>query len=159
MLKSFTAIANAIRTAVGGLLQVTGPSAGTTRTMTVPDANFTAARTDAGQTFTGNQTINGMLTTAYIAKQISYTDGDATPSVSNGSLMLVANSSPTSITNFDDGVSGQIIVLKFEDSNTTITRDNAYLAGGTNFTSTAHDTLTLIKLSSFWFEVSRSANS
>jgi hypothetical protein len=29
--------------------------------MTVPDANFTAARTDAGQTFTGNQAVNGAL--------------------------------------------------------------------------------------------------
>lgn len=54
MLKSCAAIANAIRTAVGGLLQVTGPSAGTTRTMTVPDANFTAARTDAGQAYLWN---------------------------------------------------------------------------------------------------------
>lgn len=38
-----------------GILQVAGPAAGTTRTMTTPDANFTAARTDAGQTFTGIQ--------------------------------------------------------------------------------------------------------
>lgn len=44
-----------------GVLQVSGPSAGTTRVMTVPDANFTAARTDAGQTFTGNQQINGLV--------------------------------------------------------------------------------------------------
>lgn len=43
MLKAFSAVANAIRTAVGGLLQIVGPTAGTTRTMTVPDANFTAA--------------------------------------------------------------------------------------------------------------------
>jgi hypothetical protein len=39
-----------------GVLQVTGPAAASTRVMTVPDANFTAARTDAAQTFTGNQT-------------------------------------------------------------------------------------------------------
>jgi len=49
-------------TSTTGQLQITGPGAGTTRTMTVPDANFTAARTDAGQTFTGNQTISGSLT-------------------------------------------------------------------------------------------------
>lgn len=58
MLKSFSAITNAIRTAVGGLLRVAGPSAGTTRTMTVPDADFTVARADAAQTLTGNQTIS-----------------------------------------------------------------------------------------------------
>lgn len=42
--------------ATTGVLQVTGPSAGVTRVMTTPDANFTAARTDAAQTFTGTQT-------------------------------------------------------------------------------------------------------
>jgi hypothetical protein len=39
-----------------GLLQIAGPGAGTTRTMTVPNANFSAARIDAAQTFTGLQT-------------------------------------------------------------------------------------------------------
>lgn len=39
-----------------GLLQVAGPGAGVTRVMSVPDANFTAARTDAAQTFSGSQT-------------------------------------------------------------------------------------------------------
>jgi hypothetical protein len=41
-----------------GVMQITGPAAASTRVMTVPDANFTAARTDAAQTFTGNQTFN-----------------------------------------------------------------------------------------------------
>lgn len=48
-------------TATTGQLQITGPGAGTTRTMTVPDANFTAARTDAAQAFTGNQTFNDAI--------------------------------------------------------------------------------------------------
>lgn len=39
--------------ATTGILQVTGPAAASTRVATVPDANFTVARTDAGQTFTG----------------------------------------------------------------------------------------------------------
>jgi len=47
--------------ATTGLLQIAGPGAATTRVMTTPDANFTAARTDAGQTFTGQQIINGNL--------------------------------------------------------------------------------------------------
>ena len=38
-----------------GVLQVTGPAAAQTRVMTTPDANFTVARTDTGQTFTGSQ--------------------------------------------------------------------------------------------------------
>ena len=44
--------------ATTGILQVTGPTAGTTRVVTVPDANFTAARTDAAQSFTGSQTLS-----------------------------------------------------------------------------------------------------
>ena len=47
--------------ATTGILQVTGPAAASTRVATVPDANFTVARTDAAQTFTGNQRINGFL--------------------------------------------------------------------------------------------------
>ena len=43
--------------ATSGVLQVSGPAAASTRVMTVPDANFTAARTDASNSFTGNQTI------------------------------------------------------------------------------------------------------
>jgi hypothetical protein len=45
--------------ATTGVLQITGPLASTTRVMTTPNANFTIARTDAAQSFTGNQTFNG----------------------------------------------------------------------------------------------------
>lgn len=44
--------------ATSGVLQVVGPAAASTRVMTVPNANFTAARTDAAQTFTGTQTFS-----------------------------------------------------------------------------------------------------
>jgi hypothetical protein len=43
--------------ATTGILQITGPSAGATRVATVPNANWTAARTDAAQSFTGDQTL------------------------------------------------------------------------------------------------------
>jgi hypothetical protein len=43
--------------ATNGLLQIAGPAAAATRIMTVPDANFTVARTDAVNSFTGNQTL------------------------------------------------------------------------------------------------------
>lgn len=47
---------NAVKSnATTGVMQITGPAAAATRVMTIPDANFTAARTDAAQTFTGNQ--------------------------------------------------------------------------------------------------------
>lgn len=39
--------------ATTGYMTITGPTAGNGRAMTIPDADFTVARTDAGQTFTG----------------------------------------------------------------------------------------------------------
>jgi hypothetical protein len=51
-------VRNVRAAATTGILQVSGPTAGTTRTVTVPDANFTAARTDAAQSFTGDQTLS-----------------------------------------------------------------------------------------------------
>jgi len=48
--------------ATTGVLQVAGPGTGTTRVMTTPDANFSVARKDAAQTFTGDQTFSGDVT-------------------------------------------------------------------------------------------------
>lgn len=66
-------VRNVRANATTGILQVTGPTAGTTRVMTTPDANFTVARTDAGNTFTGNQTLN--LATNVTASLTSQTSG------------------------------------------------------------------------------------
>lgn len=56
-----------------GILQITGPAAGTTRVMTVPDANFTVARTDAAQSFTGDQTLStGNLVIGTAGKGIDF---------------------------------------------------------------------------------------
>lgn len=54
-------VKNVRSNATTGILQVAGPGVGATRTMTTPDANFTVARTDAAQTFTGDQKIAGVL--------------------------------------------------------------------------------------------------
>lgn len=43
---------------ISQVLTISGPTAA--RTITVPDANFTAARTDSANTFTGHQTIEGV---------------------------------------------------------------------------------------------------
>lgn len=151
-------VKNVRSNATTGILQIAGPTAGTTRTMTTPDANFTAARTDAANSFTGDQTVSGMVTAGLATRAGTYTAGATTPSVSGVSFLAINNTSPTSITNFTGGVAGQIIVLWFGDSNTTVTRDNAYLSGGVNFTSTANDTLTLVFYSPYWYEVARSVN-
>ena len=60
--------------ATSGVLQVVGPAAAATRIMTVPDANFTAARTDAAQSFTGDQTLStGNLIQGTAAKGVNFT--------------------------------------------------------------------------------------
>jgi hypothetical protein len=51
-------VKNVRSNATSGILQIAGPAAAATRTMTVPDANFTVARTDAAQNFTGNNTFD-----------------------------------------------------------------------------------------------------
>ena len=60
--------------ATSGVLQIAGPAAAATRVMTVPDANFTAARTDAAQSFTGDQTLStGNLVQGTAAKGVNFT--------------------------------------------------------------------------------------
>jgi hypothetical protein len=104
-------------------------------------------------------TTNGTVSAGHVYRFGTYTAGATTPSVLGVSCMVITNASPTTITNFTNAVSGQILTLIFTDSNTTVARNNAYLSGGLNFTSTASDTLTLICSGTEWFEVSRSINS
>jgi hypothetical protein len=67
-------VKNVRSNATTGILQVAGPAAAATRVMTVPDANFTAARTDAAQSFTGDQTLStGNLIQGTAAKGINFT--------------------------------------------------------------------------------------
>jgi hypothetical protein len=49
-----------------------------------------------------------------------FTNGDTTPSVDQYVSFRADNSAPTTITNFDNGVSGQTIYVRCVDSNTTI---------------------------------------
>jgi hypothetical protein len=70
--------------ATTGILQVTGPTAASTRVMTVPDANFTAARTDAAQSFTGDQTLStGNLIIGTSGKGVDFS---ATPGTGTSEL-------------------------------------------------------------------------
>lgn len=57
-------VKNVRSNATTGILQIAGPAAAATRTMTVPDANFTVARTDAAQSFSGVQTFSSKIIAA-----------------------------------------------------------------------------------------------
>lgn len=75
--------------ATTGILQIAGPATGTTRVMTVPDANFTAARTDAGQTFAGVQKFSSQA-------QVEVTNNTVYSSTAfNTDTFRTANLSPT----------------------------------------------------------------
>lgn len=59
--------------ATSGVMQIVGPAAAATRVMTIPDANFTVARTDAANSFTGDQTLStGNLIQGTAAKGFNF---------------------------------------------------------------------------------------
>lgn len=73
--------------ATTGVLQVAGPGTGQTRVMTTPDANFTTARTDAANSFTGDQTLaTGNLIQGTAAKGVDFSAN--TPAAGKSSTLL-----------------------------------------------------------------------
>lgn len=95
----------------------------------------------------------------YLVSVVTFTASDATPSVQNGGYFETANAGATSITNFDDGLKGQLITVKV-DANTTV-KNNATikLAGAVDFVGTSNDMISLrLGADSIWREVARSVN-
>ena len=89
---------------------------------------------------------------------IRFNDGDTTPDVKGGNLFYTNNERATTITDFDNGSEGQILIINFRDNNTTLQDgiNNLRLAG--NFVGTVDDTIMLIYTNSLWLEISRSIN-
>lgn len=82
---------------------------------------------------------------------------DATPSVIAGKVFLTGGT--TTITDFDDGVPGQVIEIHSEHAITITDGTNILLAGSADFVMAATDTLTLRqKADGKWYETSRSVN-
>lgn len=103
--------------------------------------------------------VNGLaLMNNGILRLGTYTPGDTTPSVARFNYMSITNGGPTTITNFDDGYAGQLLVLTFTDSNTTVNRSNCLLAGSAAFVSTANATLVLVHNGTYWIEINRITN-
>ncbi|HYH83014.1 MAG TPA: glycosyl hydrolase family 28-related protein [Longimicrobium sp.] len=81
----------------------------------------------------------------------------STPSVSEGEVFKVANTSSTTITDLLDDYAGQEVTLIFTDAVTTVSDGtNLRLAG--SFTSTGDAVLKLVRDGTRWYEVSRSVN-
>jgi hypothetical protein len=72
-------VKNVRSNATTGILQIAGPAAAATRTMTVPDANFTVARTDAANSFSADQTLStGNLVVGTSGKGIDFSANTGT---------------------------------------------------------------------------------
>jgi hypothetical protein len=88
-----------------------------------------------------------------------------TASVGGGvkSLAFTSGSSQT-ITELTDGVDGQVVTLRFNNSNTTIENANGgasypfRLNGAADFVGSQYDTLTVQHAGTAWYEVARSVN-
>lgn len=86
------------------------------------------------------------------SNEIVWIDG-ATPSVAGGNLFQTSNSSPTTITNFLNGVNGQVIRLLIKDAFTTIGFTGTNLKGnaGMNWSPANGDWMECIFAGTNWY--------
>lgn len=124
--------------ATTGILQVTGPTAGTTRIATVPDANWTAARTDAAQSFSG---VQGFTSTVAVGSSVGLNyQFQATTNVAVGAAgfsqtLILSNQSIQSVTL---GVANTTLQLQPNGADVSIGAGNlipSTAAKGINFTA------------------------
>lgn len=84
----------------------------------------------------------------------AFADGDATPSVASGQVAYsTANTSATTITDFDDGFEGQTILVVL-DANTTVDMSaNANIRGndGSDVTGAANDAIRCTLVGTTWY--------
>lgn len=86
----------------------------------------------------------------------AFTNADATPSISGGNAF--ATTGTTAITDFTNGVNGQVIFIRATASITITDSGTLNLSSATNYDMTDGDTLTLIRMASAWHETARSVN-
>lgn len=97
---------------ISQILTVAGPTAA--RTITLPDANFTAARTDAGNQFTGNQGVGvapsgtlgqllSLLLTGDHSTKIVITNSDASGVSARTQLQLVGDNGTLNASHYNTG--------------------------------------------------------
>jgi hypothetical protein len=123
-------------------------------------AGYTDVTFDGVRGYAGGGVFRRLNASATTITPWLYNTGDTTPAVPGLSFLMIANTSPITITNLDEGVAGQEVTLKFNDANTILQNNtNLRLAGATDFISTFNDTLTLINVDgSVWYEKCRSIN-
>jgi hypothetical protein len=100
----------------------------------------------------------GVLVAGSVISNVCPTLPDnTTPSVSNVNACKCSPAGATTITNFTNGQTGQIIYIIFTNANATLSdAGNLKLNGG--FTSSGDDTMQLIYDGTNWYELARSVN-
>jgi len=100
---------------------------------------------------------NGFVDTAQTGVVVvTLANNDTTPTVAGSNAFLASNSSPTSITNFDSGVEGQLIRVLATNGNTTIVHDTTKikLFGGVNIVMGTNTARTFQRdASNIWWEI------
>jgi hypothetical protein len=92
---------------------------------------------------------------SFIKTAVTFTSGDATPTVGGGKTFITAGS--TAITDFDDGVVGQAIKILAASSITITDGSPIALKNSANFNMVSGDTLTLYMFNDqVWEEIGRS---
>ena len=85
---------------------------------------------------------------------VTFTAADATPTVAIGRTFITAGS--TAITDFDDGVDGQIITVRAHGAITLTDSANLQLQGNANFVMALDDIVTLANIGGTnWYETGR----
>lgn len=107
--------------ATTGVMQIVGPAAGTTRVVTIPDANATMARTDAAQTFTGTQTFSTIS-----ASTIVLTPKISVASVGNPTILLSANAGIGGLRQGNSGAGYPFLSYNANATTTTYTYTYAF---------------------------------
>lgn len=87
------------------------------------------------------------------------TNNSTTPSVLRAGLYVANNSSATSITNFTDGVQGQVLMINATNGNTTLINSASLrLAGAVNKTMASGDVIQFVRFQNVWYQMSYSTN-
>lgn len=107
---------------------------------------------------TNNNLIYNRTNGKNATKTCTTTGANITVPVGGIDVLAMSPSAALSILQFSGAVEGQVLMLFFTNSNTTLLNTNIYTAGAVNFVSTANDVVTLIYRSGAWREQSRSLN-
>lgn len=86
------------------------------------------------------------------------TGTDTTPSISGFSILKLTQSSATNITDFDDGVDGQLLIVYATNANSTLVHDGTNIdnSGDANITLAANTFVIYYLESTKWIEITRS---